>query len=100
MVVAGVYFTHERDDDWSKFGDTFNRENVRELLTHDIFPVELLKFFAHLKKEDVPDVMEEHLNATKKRSIDSLTKFDYSNNDDVDAIRKFRELHWHDVECL
>ena len=55
--------------------------------------MELLKFFAHLKKEDVPDVMEEHLNATKKRSIDSLTKFDYSNNDDVDAIRKFRELH-------
>ena len=47
--------------------------------------------FHHLKTEDVPDVMEEHFSATKKRSIASLTKFDHLNNDDVDAIRKFRE---------
>ena len=91
MVVAGVYFTHEKDDDWSKFGDKFNRENVREWLIHDIFLVELVKVFAHLKKEDVPDVMEEHFNATKKRSITSLTKLDNLNDDDVDAICKFRE---------
>ena len=91
MVVAGVHFTHDLHDDWSTFGSKYNRQNVRKRFTQDIFPVELVKLFLHLKKEDVPDVTEEDFNITKKRSIVCLTNFDCLNDDDVDALRRIRE---------
>ena len=60
-------------------------------MTYENFPVELFKFFAYFKKEEVPDITEEQFHAIKKRSLDSLTNFDCLNGDDVDAIRQFRE---------
>ena len=91
VVVAGVHFTHDLHDDWSTFGSKYNRHNVRKMFTQDIFPVELVKFFLRLKKEEAPDVTEEDFNITMKRSIDCLTNFDCLNDDDVDALRRIRE---------
>ena len=50
VVVAGFYFARNRDDVWSHFHKQFNRENAREWFAYDFIPIELVKFFVHLKK--------------------------------------------------
>ena len=91
VVVAGVHFTHDMNDDWSTFGSTYNSTNVRIRFTQDIFTVELVKFLLHLEKEEVPDVTEEDFNITKKRSIACLTNIDCLNDEDIEALRLFRK---------